>query len=91
MQLRALYRILKNQDVAKAEERTPDVQVVREDDPRCAEVKAAGYRVVGGWGACQTADRGETQFTSVLKVLPRYYLGSVDGLLMGKRLDRLPY
>jgi [ribosomal protein S18]-alanine N-acetyltransferase len=24
---------------------------------------------------------------SVLKVLPRYYLGSVDGLLMGKRLD----
>lgn len=25
---------------------------------------------------------------SVLKVLPRYYLDSIDGLLMGKRLDR---
>jgi GNAT superfamily N-acetyltransferase len=31
---------------------TPDVQVVRVDDPRCAELEAAGYRVVGeSWGA----------------------------------------
>jgi GNAT superfamily N-acetyltransferase len=44
--------IAKNQDVAKSEKTTPDVQVVREDDPRCAELEAAGYRVVGeSWGA----------------------------------------
>jgi GNAT superfamily N-acetyltransferase len=47
-----LCRVLKNQDVAKAASTTPDVQVVREDDPRCAELEAAGYRVVGeSWGA----------------------------------------
>ena len=27
---------------------------------------------------------------SVLRVLPRYYLGSVDGLMMGKKLAALP-
>jgi GNAT superfamily N-acetyltransferase len=38
--------------VAKAEKMTPDLRVVREDDPRCAEFEAAGYRVVGeSWGA----------------------------------------
>jgi GNAT superfamily N-acetyltransferase len=47
-----LCRVLKNQDVAKAAKTTPDVQVVREDDPRCAELEAAGYRVVSeSWGA----------------------------------------
>jgi GNAT superfamily N-acetyltransferase len=47
-----LCRIPKNQDVDKAEKTTRDVQVVRDDDPRCAELEAAGYRVVGeSWGA----------------------------------------
>lgn len=27
--------------------RVPDFQIVRDDDPRCAELEAAGYRVVG--------------------------------------------
>jgi GNAT superfamily N-acetyltransferase len=38
--------------VSEAEKTPPNVQVVREDDPRCAELEAAGYRVVGeSWGA----------------------------------------
>jgi GNAT superfamily N-acetyltransferase len=47
-----LLRVLENQVVAKAKKTTPDVQVVRDDDPLCAELEATGYRVVGeSWGA----------------------------------------
>lgn len=52
LSVEGLCRIPKNQGVANVEKTTPDVQVVREDDPRCAELEATGYRVVGeSWGA----------------------------------------
>ena len=34
----------------------PDFQIVRDDDPRCAELEAAGYRVVGESWAVRLSD-----------------------------------
>jgi GNAT superfamily N-acetyltransferase len=45
----------------------PDYQIVRDDDPRCAELQAAGYRVVAESWAARLYDSDRTLLDSAVR------------------------